>query len=180
MSGVYDEGLLRFSFDDDWRVLKWDEHPAYTGGLSKTPGTKAVDFVGIHLDDPWFIEVKDFRGYRIENKERRSGGDLAREVAEKVRDTLAALAWACERHPLDQDGLATFLRRIVCREAKIPVVLWLEEDRPLADAQASALAEAIKRNLPWLNAKVLVMSRTSAARKPIDGLDVVSRAQQGS
>lgn len=82
MSVTHDEKLLRFSFDDDWRVLKWDEHPSYTGGLSKTSGTKAVDFLGIHLDAPWFIEVKDFRGYRIENKERISAGDLAQEVAE--------------------------------------------------------------------------------------------------
>lgn len=180
MSAVHDEGRLRFSFDDGWKVLKWDDHLAFSAGLQKMTGTRAVDFLGLQLDVPWFIEVKDFRGYRVENKRRLTSGELAGEVADKVRDTLAGLAWACNRDPLDQGELASFLRRIVCRDGKIPVVLWLEEDQPPSPAEVSALTEAIKRRLDWLNARVIVLSRATAARRPVDGLTVDSLPRQPS
>jgi hypothetical protein len=54
------------------------------------------------------------------------------------------------------------------------MTLWLEEDRPLRPAIASALAEAIKRELLWLNPKVLVTSRALARAAPIHGLTVTS------
>jgi hypothetical protein len=50
-----DEGRLRFTFDGDWRVLKWDGHAAYAGGLQRLAGTKAVDFLGLYQGNPWFI-----------------------------------------------------------------------------------------------------------------------------
>ncbi len=174
MSAVHDEARLRFSFDDDWRVLKWDGHAAYLGGLRNFQGTKAVDFFALHLQRPWFIEVKDFRGHRIENKDRLGSGDLAREVACKVRDTLAALAWACDREPLDARELRGFLRALVNRAEKVPIVLWLEADHPLEPAIASTLGEEIKRELGWLNAKVLVTCRALAEETPIHGLTVTS------
>jgi hypothetical protein len=68
VSAVHDERKLRFVFDKDWKVLKWDDHPAFRGGLQKFQETKGVDFFGLYIGAPWFIEVKDFRGYRIEKK----------------------------------------------------------------------------------------------------------------
>ncbi len=175
MSAVFDEKNLRFTFDDDWQVLKWDEHDAYLNGLQKIGETKAVDFFGLHLGVPWFVEVKDFRGYRVENKHRLRSGALAGEVACKVRDTLAAMAWACGRAPLDPGEIGRFLRPLVNRSEKVPVVLWLEEDRPAAPASASTLAESIKRELGWLNAKVIVASRALTQANPIAGLSVVNK-----
>lgn len=174
MSFTYDEGKLRFSFDEDWKVLKWDSHGAFTGGLGKVPETKAVDFFGLYLGAPCFIEVKDFRDHRIDNKRRLDSGDLAREVACKVRDTLAAMIWACNRVPLDQSELRGYLRPLLQGGKKVPVVLWLEEDRPPAPEQASALADAIKRELTWLNPHVLVTCRALADNKPLHGLTVTS------
>ena len=56
-----------------------------------------MDFVGL-LDgahgDLYWIEVKDFRGYRIQNKRRLSEGELAIEVAQKVRDSIAGIIGA--------------------------------------------------------------------------------------
>jgi hypothetical protein len=174
MSAVHEEGDLRFTFDEDWRVLKWDGHGAYLGGLQLFQGTKAVDFFGLYIGAPWFIEVKDFRGYRIQNKERLTGGELAREVASKVRDTLAGKIWACDRAPLDDCELRDFVRPLVNRGQKVPVVLWLEEDRAPDPPAASALAEAIKRELAWLNPRVIVLSRALARDRPIQGLEVAS------
>jgi hypothetical protein len=71
VSSVHDEKRLRFTFDKDWKVLKWDNHPAYLGGLQRFRETKAVDFFGLHIGAPWFVEVKDFRGYRIEEAIKR-------------------------------------------------------------------------------------------------------------
>lgn len=170
MTTTFDERDLRFAFDDDWIVVKWDDHHAFKDGLQRFQGTKAVDFLGLLRSEPWFIEVKDFREHRIENKARLSSGDLAREVACKVRDTLASLAWACGRLELDQTQVREMLRALMNRESKVPVVLWLEEDRPAPPAHLSALGEAIKREIQWINPKVIVMSR--AAKKPLPGLAV--------
>lgn len=174
MSVAYDEGGLRFTFDGDWRVLKWDGHQAYLGGVQQLQGTKAVDFFGLYIEDPWFIEIKDFRGHRVENKARVSSGELAQEVAGKVRDTLAGMIWACNRVPLDDCALQELVRPLLNRHHKVPVVLWLEEDRQPEPPAASALAEAIKRELVWLNPRVIVLNRALARAKPIQGLQVTS------
>jgi len=173
MSVAHDEEKLRFSFDDDWSVLKWDAHPAYRDGLQKFQGTTAVDFFGLYLGAPWFIEVKDFRDYRIENKRKLTSGELAAVVASKVRDTLAAMIWARDR-PLDQRGIEASLRAVCSRIEKVPVVLWLEEDRPVPPGMTTVLEEEIKRRLRWLNAKVSVVNRTLAKAKPLPGLTVTS------
>jgi len=130
MTAVHIEGRLCFSFDGDWKVIKWDDHAAFRGGLMRFESTKAVDFVGVLADALWLIEVKDFRRYRIENKERLASGALAREVARKVRDSIASLVWACQREPLDRRDIGPFLRTLLGCKQKIPIVLWLEEDRP--------------------------------------------------
>ena len=73
-----EEGFLAFEFDNHWRIFKLDEHRDYRERIGKLEGTKAVDFLGI-LDERelYLIEVKDFREYRIENKDRLSKGELA-------------------------------------------------------------------------------------------------------
>ena len=61
-------------------------------------GSKGTDFVGLHPDyGLLLLEVKDFRGHRIENRQRLRSGELAIEVACKARDTIAALVGAA-RH----------------------------------------------------------------------------------
>ncbi|MDI1432966.1 hypothetical protein [Polyangium sorediatum] len=175
MSALHVEGRLSFSFGDDWQILKWDDHTAFQDGLKRFEGTRAVDFVGLLFGAPWFIEVKDFRDYRIENKQRLTSGELAKEIAWKVRDSIASMAWACQRTPLDRNDLGPFLRSLLGCKHKVPVVLWLEEDRPPTPAAASTLAEAIKRELTWLNPKVLVMCRDLAEQHAIPGLVVTSQ-----
>lgn len=180
MSSVHDEGDLQFAFDDGWNVLKWDAHGAYIDGLQRFSGTKAVDFFGLYLGAPWFIEVKDFRGHRIANKDRLKSGELAREIAEKVRDTIAGMVWACNRAPLDAGQVSKFVEPILDRSAKLFVVLWLEEDRPADPAAASMLQEKIRRELSWLNPRVLVANRSLSDKKPIQGLVVKSLGIAGS
>jgi hypothetical protein len=171
---AFDEARLRFAFDDEWRVMKWDRHPAYAGGIQKLPGTKAVDFVGIRHSVPWFIEVTDFREHRIETKHQFMTGQLVDEVACKVRDTLAGLVWSCGRLPHDERLLAQLAGALVNRNEKVPVVVWLEGDRVPDPAQRSTLKREIERRLAWLNPKVLVTCRSLAEEKPLPGLLVTS------
>jgi hypothetical protein len=102
MSTQLDEGQLRFVFGDEWQVERYDRgelgeqgHSYYRNQVSRLPNTKAVDFMALlNGEDVYFIEIKDFRNYRIENKTRLTSGELALEVAHKVRDTLAGLMGA--------------------------------------------------------------------------------------
>jgi len=66
------------------------------------------------------------------------------------------------------------VRPLVTGGKKVPVVLWLEEDRPAAPPEASALGQAIKKELVWLNPHVIVASRVLAQTAPLAGLTVTS------
>lgn len=160
----FTESRLVFTFDDSWRVLVWDRHPAYTSGLGRQQGTSAVDFFALFGSCPYFIEVKNLCDFRIENR----GRSLDEEVADKVRDTLAGAVWALGRDGGDGD-LARIVRRCFGASEKLRVVLWLEEDLQPRPANRSVLGERIKSRLSWLNPHVLVLSRKDP---PLPGLTV--------
>lgn len=86
------EGGLEFVFAEDCTATKYDEWSFYRNQFANVPnrrGSKAVDFLCIHQDIAWLIEVKDYRAHR-----RDKDIGIAEEVALKVRDTLAGLAAA--------------------------------------------------------------------------------------
>jgi len=158
----YREQRLLFRFDDSWRVLKWDDHAAFHGGLRRHQSTCGVDFFGLSYSIPTFIEVKDFRNYRIENKPRVLHGDLVDEIASKVRDTLSSAVWACGR-PFHDADLALYLKQIFATPTRCDVVLWLEEDPQPRPVDRSVLGQQIKRALRWLNPRVAIASRGSSS-----------------
>ncbi len=80
------EGNLSFVFPDTWRVCKYDDTNYYRSKLPNELQLAAVDFV--ITTNPRFnklilIEVKDFRGYAVENNKRQSSGELVNEVIKK-------------------------------------------------------------------------------------------------
>ena len=176
MSTTLDEGHLRFEFDDAWTVVKYDDTVEYAHIRDQTEA-KGVDFVGliaagssrfvIHL-----IEVKDFRGHRIENAPRIRDGELALEVAQKVRDTVAGVIGACRTSGEVQpwQRFAGALRR---RRDEVKVVLWLEQDHPRTRRTVSrqqyrrmreknglsVLAAGLKAKLRWLTARAFVVDQ---------------------
>ena len=95
---IDEKRFLRFRFHDTWVAIKYDDHGDYNERIERLPETKAVDFVAV-LDQRslYFIEAKDFRGHRIENRDRVHDGELAIEVAQKVRDTIAGIVAAHHR-----------------------------------------------------------------------------------
>ncbi len=90
-----EEEYLAFDFGERWKVFKFDDHRDYQRMKDTLEGTKAIDFLGV-LDkkELYLIEVKDFRQHRIETRDRLLTGELAIELAQKVRDSLACIIGA--------------------------------------------------------------------------------------
>ena len=139
---VLKEGRVTFSFQVK-AASRWDGHQAFIRGVQRLQNTAAVDFL-LRLDDDTLVlfEVKDLRGYRIENRNR----DFAEEVSCKVRDSLAGMLWAARReHDTD---VSAFTKLITRRDTpKTLVVLWLDEDHSDPAAAAglqSELREALR------------------------------------
>lgn len=171
---TFDEQHLRFAFDDcQWLVVKYDEHPDYRERIEKLDGTRAVDFLGLYRNGGetlYWIEVKDFRGYRIQNKKRMSDGELALEVGAKVRDSLAGVmaAYCSSARWKEWRG---FVRLMWQRSTQIRVLLWLEEDQmPSLPARrknaAQVQAGSIKTKLRWFTPRVLVVNQKTGGCPP--------------
>ena len=113
------EGDLTFRFPNGWYVGKYDDWAFYRNQFSKIPETKAVDFVCIHHDVCWLIEVKDYRVHP-----RTKPTNIADEVAQKARDTLAGLAAA--RRNASQGEERTLAQQALSK-SRWRVVLHLEQ-----------------------------------------------------
>jgi hypothetical protein len=157
-----EEGCLAFEFSEQWNAFKLDDHRDYREGIEKIDNTKAVDFLAIfNKSELYFIEVKDFRGHRIENKERLLKGELPLELAQKVRDSLACIISAYRNSNLAEHWSA-YAQLLCDKKAFIKVALWLEEDSPplhpqlRKKAMASTRTKVFKQKLVWLTSRVLV------------------------
>jgi hypothetical protein len=187
---TFDEGKLRFEFGDGWSVSKYDGESFYrehveqlkgpailktaggntVGEVTVEMGTLAVDFLGVAPDGcAHFIEVKDFRGYRTENKRRMKSGELAHEVARKVRDSLAGSVGAF-RNATAPGALGAVATKLTTKSKPVFVILWLEDDLE-ADVrqwkqELDTLGTEIKRRLRWLTTQILVVSRSTHGARP--------------
>ena len=171
-----EEERLAFEFNDEWRVCKLDEHRDYRRGIARIDHAKAVDFLGIFDGSMlYFAEVKDFRGYRIENKDRLSHQQLAMELAQKVKDSLACMIGAF--HSSSEPEYWRSYVTLLCRDkSQIRIVLWLEEDLPKhpplrRKAMASTRTKVFKQKLSWLTKRVLVCG---SVRQDLPGVTVVN------
>jgi hypothetical protein len=158
---ILDEGTLRFAFEPAWQAVKWDDTATYRRGMGTLAGSKGTDFVGLHPDyGLLLLEVKDFRGHRIENRQRLLSGELAIEVACKARDTIAALVGAA-RHEKPEASLGD---RLCQKTLPVKVVLWIESDEAVRDPRAwqqqlGVLSEHLEGKLKWLKVRCLAVSR---------------------
>ncbi|MEM9460438.1 MAG: hypothetical protein AAGF11_40090 [Myxococcota bacterium] len=175
------EGRFELEFADDWSVvLKWDDTPLYREGIGRLPGSKAVDILAYSRNRRrlLMLEVKDFRGHRIENRPRIRDGELFDEVGCKVRDTIAGVRGAVRTR--DRTAIAELADKIATR-VPLTVVLWLEEDR---DARAlprshrgrhrgrlNTMTQALKRRVRWLTPQALVCARGGVSLEA-KGIDV--------
>lgn len=184
MSHVINEGNQRFEFDSNWHIQRYDDdgktakgHAFYRNRVSRLPGTKAVDFIGILLEEGgYMIEVKDFRGYRIQNKKRLTSSELAVEVAQKVRDSVAGLVGAV-RNETDPSILTDVGQHLLKKNEPLRIVLWLEDDaaadKHTWEEELNTLTTKIQGYLRWLTSRILVVSSSTYAQKP-PGLKVAN------
>lgn len=157
------EQFQLFTFDDSWSVFCYDSEGAgYHEIRDSVTGSKSCDFVGIRNRTGYLIEVKDFRGYRIQNKARISDGELAVEVAQKVRDTLAGIVSGVRRGDTQRPWNELLLQCLGKADGQITIVLSLEDDAassPLRWKQRlNTLSDQIKAKLNWLRVRVSVVS----------------------
>ena len=170
---------IRFEFDDTWLVAKWDETPWYREKIERLKGeldgtresTKAVDVIGLREETPYLIEVKDFRGFPIENKSRQID-ELPLEIGLKARDTVAGIAGLVALG--DSAELPLRWLRAVRESARpVHVVAWVAEDlaRPGELAHRRAARENIrlstlKQRLAWLTRRVWVSNPLTSTTIP--------------
>ena len=95
-------------------------------------------------------------------------------MACKVRDTIAGVVWACEREHDRGRSVSKLAKALFERDEKVSVVLWLEQDLPLHPGEATALSSLIKKQLHWLNARVIVTCLAFEREQIIDGLVVTN------
>lgn len=151
MSVEITEGSLVLELDAE-RVLKWDDHQAFVQGIRKLPHTRGVDVcASVTGGGAVHIELKDYRAATMP-----PSAELARAIAEKVRDSLAGLVWACRR------GLGEAFHEKLAGEflasPKQRVIVWIEQN-DLDAAGASALQDRIREELaPHIRAHVTVTS----------------------
>lgn len=169
------EGHLELEFDDTWTVVKWDDHQAFCGGIGRLcgqissggkqrdEGTKAVDILAVREARLYLIELKDFRGHRIESKQRQID-ELPLEIGLKVRDSLAGMIGAAIFAGEPASPFILGLNSLGRREQPRVVALITEDATPAWSHPGKRAAVAherlqnLKKRLRWLTTKVSVLS----------------------
>lgn len=160
------EGQRAFTFQPDTQASKYDDWSFYRNQFKDRcfRDNKAVDMVCIAGDRAWLIEVKDYREHR-----RTKPIDLADEVANKVRDTLAGLV-AARFHATEPAEKA--LARELLRKRDLAVVCHLQQPakhsrlRPRA-IDPAALQQKLRTLLKAIDPRVRVVdTRTLPAGLP--------------
>ena len=126
---IINEDRLAFHFPDNWRIIKYDDAAFYRNTIESIGADMcAVDFIASPSPDfstLLLIEVKDFRGYAVENRKRLSSGELVIEVIRKALHTLSALYLSAytgntELQPFHNDNLLP--------PQRMELILFMEND----------------------------------------------------
>ena len=114
------EKKLEFIFPDGWQAEKLDDTAFYRDHFQGFADSKSVDIVSFKPDgeELWLLEVKDYRISR-----RTKPLELFREIALKVRDTLALLYLAKGKPEISIHGFASE----AVGKTTIRVVLHMEQ-----------------------------------------------------
>jgi hypothetical protein len=174
MPTTLDEENLRFVFDDQWQVVRLDQSDFFRENLMPLQLTKSVDFLGLYRGvAAYLVEVKDYRGSRIELKDAEKmheGDTLCLQVARKVKDSVACLVGAARTR--EEPLFRCCAGRILADSASLRFVFWLEFDlghkrryRHAVQREADMKAEAstrekqLKQVLRWLTKHVAVANQ---------------------
>lgn len=168
---IIEESNLRFEFaEDNWWVVKFDEHINYTKVNDSLSGTKAVDFLGIYNNESLVLfEVKNFRNHTADPSTKARLADYAEEltteIAQKVRDSIACIVASIRTTTNDAERWEQ-INKIITTNKRISIIAWVEEDikantpyyKQKTKAHLSVRINKLKNKLHWLNAKVSMES----------------------
>ncbi len=107
------------------------------------------------------IEVKDFRDHEIENSDRVVTGQLATEVATKVRDTIAAIVGANRTSGTENSAFfRDYFSLLGHLKKDVYVILWCEGEfsNQFKFANYNGV-KLLKEKLSWLTPKVFILNR---------------------
>ena len=163
---IFTESHLTFSFDEEnWDVLKYDDNPKYLKISNSLEGTKAIDFLGFYNNTLVMFEVKGFRGYgshKSVNDRLAEGMEvLTTEVAQKVKDTVAAII-GISRNIQVRDTFWEKAGRQILQNKNLMIIAWIEEDlssKTLRDRKKldmSVRTEKLKKKLSWLTTHISI------------------------
>lgn len=166
MPQVFHESNLRFSFGDEWKVIKYDDHLNHKN--IKIDSHKAIDFLAIYGSTKIVLfELKSFRNHRIEAKNEgrttNNAEGLTTEIAQKVRDSITGIIGA-GRNPNSSDhpDWHRISKKIIKPDTDLFIIAWVEEDIPHGYHRQKAQVDSqinlnkLKNKLSWLNAKVSI------------------------
>jgi hypothetical protein len=168
MPQYFQEGRVSFDFPDGWRVLRPQEASYYRRHFqSFAGGAKECDFL---LFEPhhrilWMVEVKDYT-----TQPRSKTTDLMREVAQKVRDSLALLVSAAANDTTDPAKAGAFARAVL-PPAGLRVVLHLDQPSkpsklfPRQKMETDA-TQRLRQEVRGVDARARVVSTTRPGSVP--------------
>ena len=160
------ESNLRFSFDEaHWRTIQYDAEKGFYREkmLKSVPGTEAVDFIGIFQNRELVLfEVKNFRGYRIQNAPRLANGaeELTLEIARKVRDTMAGVMGGSRNDDREGEFWKNTASLLTNPKREIFIIAWVEENVPASlsieekKRIKTVRISKLKQKLHWLTPRV--------------------------
>lgn len=180
---IMNEGSLKFIFNKNAEVIKFDEDKFYREYFMKLPKGKGIDFIYNDNKNLIFLEVKDCFGHEKENlyrtkinyyQDEKSSFDI--EVAKKVESTIACLFGSYTRKINCQSAekLAEMyekfgLSNIQKEKKKLWIILLLEGEFAVKTRSKEMIMgeiqRSLKQKLKWLECKVSVVDMKTYKEK---------------
>ena len=153
------EGNVKFVFDDQCVAVKYDQLPFYRKRFQGVVcGSRAVDMLCITNDTSWMIEIKDYTAHP-----RTKPTDVSKEVAQKVRDTLAGLAAASA----NGDHKGKELADMALSRRRWRIVLHLERSKKYFSTTRSNIQIKLKRMVGAVDSEPIIMHiKSNFKQKP--------------
>lgn len=150
-----EESSLRFAFEDEHIICKYDNSWFFCECFRKMQHTQAVDIICITSDTTWLIEVKNYRG----GKPKGSTECTVVHLIQQVRDTLAGLAVAQTNANSDVASRDFAIEALRKRQWK--VVFHIEDPNKWTKSYRAGIYTKLKGRIKPIDQNVIVMSTQS-------------------
>jgi len=160
----FNESGLQFKFEEAyWQIIKFDTDVNYKKIANDLSTTKAIDFLGIYRNEFLVMfEIKSFRHYGPQSRLNNGAEELTIEIAQKVRDSVAAIVGAHRNTTHNHLFWTTACTLLTNSKKEIFVIAWVEEDgadmneMKWGKQRSSLKISKLKQKLKWLTARIMV------------------------